>query len=63
MIRSLIEDGGPRLLTRLGKKEWQTTDIFARTGFTAVVQARAAADGALWLNLPTIDADRVAPNR
>lgn len=62
VIRSLIEERGPRVLARLGEKEWQITyAFFARTGFTAAAHERAAVDGALLLSLQSIDADLVAP--
>ncbi|MCE7989141.1 MAG: ATP-binding protein [Caldilinea sp. CFX5] len=58
VIRSLIEERGPRVLARLGEEGWQITyAFFARTGFTAAAQERAAVDGALLLNLQTIDMD------
>jgi uncharacterized protein len=64
VIRSLIEERGPRVLARLGEKEWQTTyAFFARTGFTIDAQARAATEGARLLTLPMIDADLARSNR
>lgn len=64
VIRNLIEERGPRVLARLGEKDWQITYVFfARTGFTPAAQARAAANNAFLLTLPQIDADLSTSNR
>jgi uncharacterized protein len=64
VIRSLIEERGPRVLARLGENGWQTTyAFFARTGFTPAARERAAVNDAFLLTLSQIDADLSTSNR
>ena len=55
VIRSLIADRGPRILSRLDG-EWQVHyAFFARTGFTAAAQQEAAQIGAVTVTLVELD--------
>lgn len=58
VLRSLIEERSPRVLTRLGGETWEIHFIFfARSGFTDAAQRFAETTGARLLTLNQIDLD------
>ncbi|MFN8489960.1 MAG: ATP-binding protein [Caldilineaceae bacterium] len=58
VVRSLIEERGPRVLARLEGDNWQVTySFFARAGFSNAACEQATTAGALLLDLETLDAE------
>lgn len=58
VIRSLIEERGPRALTRLPGDDWEVHHaFFARKGFTDAAVRQAQTDGAYLVTLDQLDAD------